>query len=126
MDIYDEIIEDINLEEKARIGYTADSYEVYVNTDDSGGIPHFHYRNSTNEFHTCIRMDKAEYFYHTGKEPVLTSKQRKELVKFLTAKPSKTKSYNTNWDFVKDMWNVNNSNIEVNLNLEMPDYINLK
>ena len=129
MEIHNKSIEGINLEEMARIGYTADSYEVYVNTDDGGNIPHFHYRKGTNgsyEFHTCIRIDKAEYFHHTGKEEILSSSQRKELVNFLNTKPSKSKSYDTNWDFVKDMWNANNYNVEVDLNQEIPDYINLK
>ena len=41
----------------ARIGFTDGGFEIYVNTDDGGNIPHFHYRkgkypNFTN--HTGI------------------------------------------------------------------------
>ena len=83
-----------NLTEMARIGFTDDGFEVYINTDDGfevyintddgGNIPHFHYRTkNTWEFHTCIRLDIAEYFHHDGKEDILNSKQRKQLVKFL-------------------------------------------
>lgn len=41
--------------EMARVGFTSDSFEVYVNTNDSGDTPHFHYRykvgvNFTNVF----------------------------------------------------------------------------
>lgn len=48
----------------ARVGFTPDRYEVYVNTNDGGKIPHFHYRdaNDWNRFHTCIKIDKPEYF----------------------------------------------------------------
>ena len=77
-----------NLTEMARIGFTDDMYEIYINTDDPGNIPHFHYRkaNEWDKFHTCIKIATAEYFHHTGKEDVLNSKQRKELVKFLSSK----------------------------------------
>ena len=29
----------------ARVGFTPDRYEIYVNTNDSGKFPHFHYRD---------------------------------------------------------------------------------
>ena len=28
----------------ARVGSTSDKYEIYVNTNDGGKFPHFHYR----------------------------------------------------------------------------------
>ena len=72
------VIVNNNLTEMARIGFTDDMYEIYINTDDPGNIPHFHYRkaNKWSEFHTCIKIASAEYFHHTGKEDVLNSKQR--------------------------------------------------
>lgn len=33
-----------NLLEMSRIGFTNDGFEVYINTDDEGNYPHFHYR----------------------------------------------------------------------------------
>lgn len=120
--------DNLNLEEIARIGYTDDLYEVYVVTDDEGNVPHFHYRKITNgnyEFETSIRLDKPEYFYHTGKENILNKKQIKELVKFLKSQ-AKSLVYNSNWDFIKAMWNVNNANVLVDEEQLMPDYENLK
>lgn len=115
-----------NLTEMARIGFTDDGFEVYINTDDGGNIPHFHYRTkNTWEFHTCIRLDIAEYFHHDGKEDILNSKQRKQLVKFLKAEP-RNKRYKTNWERVLADWNDNNSDIEIDENLDMPNYLDLK
>lgn len=117
-----------DFEEIARIGYTPGGYEVYIVTDDEGNIPHFHYRKGSKdncEFHTCIRFDCAKYFHHTGKEDVLSNNQIKDLLIFLEAVPLKARGFASNWHFAKDLWNANN-NIEVDLNLPIPDYINLK
>ena len=32
----------------ARVGFTPDSYEAYVSTNDGGRIPHFHYRDAND------------------------------------------------------------------------------
>lgn len=116
-----------NLTEMARIGFTDDGFEVYINTDDGGNIPHFHYRlkNDWDKFHSCIKIETAEYFEHEGKESKLNFKQRKELVKFLKEQP-RNKRYKTNWERILAEWNDNNSNIEIDENLEMPDYNKLK
>lgn len=115
-----------NLTEMARIGFTDDGFEVYVNTDDGGNIPHFHYRTkSTWQFHTCIRLDTAEYFHHDGKEDVLNSNQRKALVKFLNSY-DKNEEDKTHWQVLLKEWNRNNSNINTDINQTMPDYTKLK
>ncbi len=69
----------------ARVGFTPDRYEVYVNTNDGGKIPHFHYRdaNDWNKFHTYIKIDKPEYFAHEGKEDKLNARQLRSLYRFL-------------------------------------------
>ncbi len=112
--------------EIARVGITDDDYEIYVNANDPGKIPHFHYRKANDwaAFHTCIKIEKAEYFHHGNKQDVLNSKQKKELVEFLKDKP-KSKRYETNWDLLVEMWNLNNSDVEINEDVEMPDYRNL-
>ena len=112
--------------EMARVGFTDDDYEVYVNTDDPGKIPHFHYRkkNDWNKFHTCIKIEKPEYFIHGNKDGILNNKQKKALINFLKSKPN-NKRYNTNWEVLVDLWNFNNSDVEVDEDLEMPDYKNL-
>lgn len=129
-DIYSKIdeLEDLTLREEdlleiARIGFTSDGYEVYINTDDPGNIPHFHYRKKGSwEGHTCIRLDKPEYFLHGNKQAILNNKQKKELIYFLSAKPLKAKKFGTNWEFLLSMWNVNNSDIEISEDVQMPDY----
>lgn len=115
-----------NLTEMARIGFTDDMYEIYVNTDDPGNIPHFHYRkaNQWDKFHTCIMISSAEYFHHTGKEDVLNTKQRKELQKFLE-KPSEDFTNMSNFQTVIAMWNSNNSNHKLPMDTPMPNYLEL-
>ena len=115
------------LMEMARVGFF-DEYEIYIHTDDPGNIPHFHIWDAEtkgNKYHTCIRIDKPEYFHHTGKEDILNSKDKKDLVKFLKSKP-KNKRYDNYWQILVDEWNRNNSIIEIDPDQEMPDYTKLK
>lgn len=113
-----------DLLEMARVGFTNDQYEIYVNTDDSGKIPHFHYRkkNEWDKFHTCIKIEKAEYFLHGGKNDKLNSRQKKELIVFLNKKTNRNMR---NWDHIVDMWNMNNSDVLVDESTKMPNYNNL-
>lgn len=64
----------------ARIGFTGDGYEVYINSDDEGKIPHFHYRKARDwgSFHTSIKMESSEYFYHVDDQGILNSDQKKK------------------------------------------------
>ena len=115
------------LQEMARIGYL-DGYEIYIDTDDSGNIPHFHIwdRSSKGEkFHTCIQIKEPEYFHHTGKEDTLNSKQKKDLYNLLQL-PYRKNINITLWQHLIMSWNDNNSNILVDENQEMPDYTKLK
>ena len=115
-----------NLTEMARIGFTDDGFEVYVNTNDGGNKPHFHYRTKSDwEFHSCIRIDVLEYFEHEGKEGKLNSKQRKELVKFLND-ISEDDDSKTNWQVLIIEWNRNNSDVKVDKDIPMPDYTKLR
>ena len=114
-----------NLTEMARIGFTDDGFEVYVNTDDGGNIPHFHYRTKgTWEFHSCIKIEKAQYFEHEGKESKLNTKQKKQLVKFLNGIDKEDNR--TYWETIISEWNRNNSDKKVPKDLKMPNYLNLK
>ena len=119
-----------NIEGMARIGFTPDNYEVYVNTDDGGKIPHFHYRLKTNrnKFHTCIKIEKPEYFHHTGKESVLNSKQIRSLIRFLkspVALPQYAEKFSANFELIIFLWNINNSDVIVDLETKIPDYYQL-
>lgn len=115
-----------SLWEMARIGFVKD-LEIYVRTNDAGKVPHFHIRDKeTNgqRFHTCVRMDKAEYFHHTGKMDVLNSQQKKALVSFLQSQYKR--GFFSNWVHAIILWDDNNSDVEIDLDTPMPDYTKLQ
>lgn len=119
-----------NIEGMARIGFTPDNYEVYVNTDDGRKIPHFHYRLKTdwNKFHTCIQIEKPEYFHHTEKESVLNSKQIRSLIRFLkspVALSQYAEKFSSNFELIIFLWNINNSDVIVDPETKIPDYYQL-
>lgn len=112
-----------------KIQADGDTYEIYVNTDDSGKIPHFHFRNATDwkKFHTCIMIEAAQYFLHGNKQDVLNSKQKKELQQFMQATTA-ANIYDSNgqrvnnWQYVCILWDGNNSDTMVSPNAQQPDY----
>ena len=114
--------------EMARVGITEDNMDIIIRTDDPGKLPHFHIvdRNSLDKRNNegCIRIDKAEYSSHGSKTMTLNSNQRKELVKFLKEKP-KNGLTDTNWRYIVALWNDNNSDVILPVDLEMPDYTQL-
>lgn len=119
-----------NIEGVARVRFASDSYEVYVNTDDGGKIPHFHYRlkNDWNKFHKCIKIESPEYFHHTGKESVLNSKQIRSLIRFLKSPVSLsqyTKKFSNNFELIIFLWNINNSDVIVDPETKIPYYYQL-
>ena len=78
------------------------------------------------KIHACIRLDKIGYFRHTGKEDILTPKQKKYLVAFLKEE-SKYKRYKTNWEYALSMWNDNNTDKpQVDETSEVLDYTQLE
>ena len=121
-----------NIEGMSRIGFISD-LEIYVNTDDSGKIPHFHVRDSKDwkRFHTCIRIDAPEYFHHGSKQSTLNASQRKELDEFMKS-PCSKKLYNesgrrlNNWERVCMLWDDNNSDVEIPDSVIQPDYTQLR
>ena len=116
-----------------KISTDGDTYEIYVNTDDSGKIPHFHFRciNEWNKFHSCICIESAEYFSHGSKDDKLNAKQRKELQKFMLASSS-ARLYDengnriNNWQYICVLWNDNNSDVNICENIQQPNYLLLK
>ena len=67
-------------------------FKVFV-CDDDFAIPHMHIWDDETDgkkIHTCVCLDKIEYFHHTGKEDILTPKQKKYLVDFLKEECKKT------------------------------------
>ena len=115
-----------SLWEMAQIG-VVNGYQIYVRTDDAGKIPHFHIwdKNTMGDlFHTCVRIDCAKYFHHTGKEGKLNSKMRKSLVNFLQSKDEFDDC--TIWVTLLKEWNRNNSNVRIPLDTKMPNYLELE
>ena len=119
-------IKQTNIYGMARVGYS-DGLEVYVNTNDAGNIPHFHLRKESEwgKFHTCIKIESPEYFWHEGKRGTLNSKQRKALVEFMNSPVGISKyadRFENNWELVCFLWDINNSTISVSDNAVMPNY----
>lgn len=129
--------------EMARIGYiplvvgsVKREYEVYVNTNDSGKIPHFHVRLKADwsKFHTCVCFMAEDgnpaYFHHGTKQDVLSAPLKKELVKLFRAQTRVNRAdkavYVTNWELACLDWNRNNSDVMIPEHLmileNMPDY----
>lgn len=104
------------------------TFKVFVN-GDNGSIPHLHiWDNDTNgnQFHTCVCLNKVEYFHHTGKENILSAEQKVCLVEFLKDKCNKNKRYKTNWEYALSMWNDNNTDkIQVDETSDILDYTEL-
>lgn len=129
--LLNELNKDFDIERIDRIGFTDDGYEVFIVTDDYmlSDVPHFHYRKKEKgkkmEFHTCIRLDKTEYYHHIGNEDILNDMQKKKLMNFLKSS-SKNKRYKNNWERLICSWNhQNNYKLVVEKNLIIPDYTKL-
>lgn len=115
------------LAEMARIGDMTSQLEVYVRSNEGGNKPHFHIWDKNTQgqkFHTCVEIKKPVYFHHTGKEDVLNSKQKKSLIKFLSTNSEDFPGM-TLWNVLVRLWNMSNSNMKVDPNLKMPDYMTL-
>lgn len=113
--------------EMAKVGRTESGLEIIVRSNDPGKLPHFHIidtnKNSNNE--GCIRIDEPYYFDHNGKAMHLNSTQRKELIAFLSEPFRKPKFNGTNFEYIVQLWNINNSDVEIDDDIEMPDYSKL-
>lgn len=111
--------------EMAQIGDLDNKLIIYVRSNEGGNIPHFHIVDKQtlgSKFHTCVKIENATYFHHTGKEDVLNSKQRKRLVEFLSKDFDED---TTNWEYLIMTWNANNSSTKLSKRMQMPDYTNL-
>lgn len=109
---------------------TIDEYYVVINTGDYELCPHFHFmdiRTKGKEFDSCIKIEKPEYFKHSlSRNDKLNAMQRKKLNDFLK-QPFRVKEYGvSNWEFIRNTWNDNNSQINMKKDQEMPDYRELK
>ena len=128
------IITEKSFLEMARIGFipigTTNTTEVYVHTNDAGKIPHFHIRkygtNNQFEWETCVKFESPNYFIHGHYDDRIPSRKIvKELDKMLRTIDKKDRNYRTYWQKAIDAWNDNNSDVELPLDLEQPDYTKL-
>lgn len=98
--------------------------------------PHFHLyvkgAESTNKgrdrksFHTCIRLDEAEYFKHGSKQGELSAQEIDDLVQVLNSKYYKNPSY-TVWEYMVIIWNmIPDRKYSLPTDIKMPDYTKLK
>ena len=121
------VIKAENIYGMARIGYLGkngkEELEVYINTNDNGENPHVHVRHPKNwdDFHTCIRIDKAEYFLHGDKQDTLNAGQKKMFVKFMNQMVG-GKFAGLIWDLCVFEWNRNNERTPMEEDIDMPDY----
>lgn len=123
---FGEIIRDDGtiLLEMARIG-EFDNFLIYI-CGSEGPIPHFHLIKGNPkypDFETCIEITKPIYFHHSGKEGILTSKEKKRLIEFL--KKSHYMLEGTNWQVLVAQWCMNNPDHEINPKTKTPNYLNL-
>ena len=104
-------------------------YSIYLYVGDYESYPHFHFvdeETKGKKFNACIKIDKAEYFNHSlNRNDKLNKKQKEDLQKLLETPFRKTKYAGTNYELIKDMWNMNYDN-KISESLEIPNYINLK
>lgn len=83
--LHEEIARYFRLDEMARVGFWG-KFDVIVNTDDMGYIPHVHVIDKATrgyEFNTCIRLESNQYFLHGGYKDVFNSKQCKDFDDFM-------------------------------------------
>ena len=106
-----------------KVGETG-NYVVWIYDEEGDGIPHFHIVNREKNFSCCVKILECDYFKHSGKDDILNSKLRKNLVAFLTSKHKYLPV--TNWDYLCAAWNDNNSNYEIPIPTKMPDYTKLR
>lgn len=91
-------------------------FKVQLGENEGDNIPHFHLDNGEigkKQKKTAIRIDMPYYFLHGDKTYILNSKERKNLIAWLNAKPIYKKGNEgengefpkSNWENLRNMWN---------------------
>lgn len=110
--------------EMALVGRFTNRLEAYVHTNDPGKFPHFHIRDIVTrgrEFHCCVKILVPEYFVHGKKRDKLNGADKAALIEFLNGPHRRFTEY-TNWAYLVNEWNINNSELIVPDDAPMPDY----
>ena len=104
---------------------------LYVDTDDSGEIPHFHIRNfrsgTSGEygFLTGIEFQKPAYFHQQDPGDILSDGKKEALCEYLNSVVEEKKFREagiTMWEMLCLMWNWNNPGNQLPQEVAMPDY----
>lgn len=101
--------------------------KIYVYGNE-GPIPHFHLEKSNGEVICCICIFEAKYFHQETYPTILSSKQKKELNKYMkTYTKNSFGAKLTVWETAANAWNGANEKYAVtpNQSLVQPDYTDL-
>jgi hypothetical protein len=104
-----------SINEERKGGENTD-FKVQLGENEGENIPHFHLDNGEigkKQKKTAIRIDMPYYFLHGDKTYILNSKERKNLIAWLNAKPIYKKGNEgengelpkNNWENLRNMWN---------------------
>ena len=104
-----------SINEERKGGENTD-FKVQLGENEGDNIPHFHLDNGEigkKQKKTAIRIDMPYYFLHGDKTYILNSKERKNLIAWLNAKPIYKKGNEgengelpkSNWENLRNMWN---------------------
>ncbi|WP_301198315.1 methionine adenosyltransferase [Bacteroides acidifaciens] len=113
----------------ARIGFFGDKheFEVYVVTDDTCMIPHFHVRDALKSgvLNASLRLDVYQYVLHGKSKDRLQDYTLSLLADFM-AQPCRSPHYRNNYEYTVNIWNMNNeTQLSIKFeddNIIIPDY----
>lgn len=93
-----------------------DVKRIILHNIEGYGIPHFHIvRPKYKDHDCCVMLNDDKFFNHGKNDSLLTSKEQKELDKWLR-KQNKNNHYFTNFQALADMWNnIPNARFKVDL-----------
>lgn len=112
------------IDEMARVG-EFDGCEISVFTNE-GHVPHFHFYDKQTGRRGCIRIDKADYFFHGKYKDTLDRDERYDLQRWLKSTYTGSKHFNgTVFEFIVALWNINNDMFKIDEDTPMPDYTNI-
>ena len=111
-----------------RIGFIGENseFEVYVNKDDFGYVPHLHIRRlgieGENYFETRVKLLTNEYYFPESRTKMRLTREQCAMLAELMEKPSCHLQYKTNYDYATWSWTMNNKTSARKPGRHMPDY----
>lgn len=100
---------------------------VAVGDKEARGLAHFHVFRSKNDLEhwrngACILFKYNQYFDHSRNAETLNREEMIVLVHTLKSKPKEGLLGDTYWQYLIQLWNMNQPDFALDLNLPMPDY----